>query len=74
MREIVGSIQHVNGIVSEISVASTEQSDGVSQVGQAIGRMDETTKRNSAPVEESAAAGPRLPLRPPVLPWRCHPL
>jgi methyl-accepting chemotaxis protein len=75
MREIVDSIQHVNDIVSEISVASTGQSDGGSQVGQAIGQMDETTQRNAAPVEESAAAaGPRLPLQPTVLPWQRHAL
>jgi len=60
MHEIVGSIERVTQITSEISTASAEQSSGVAEVGQAIGRMDETTQQNAALVEQSAAAASAL--------------
>jgi methyl-accepting chemotaxis protein len=60
MGEIVKSIQRVTAIVGEISAASSEQSTGVGQVGQAITRMDQTTQQNAALVEESAAAAESL--------------
>ncbi len=56
MQEIVSSIQRVTDIMSEISHASTEQSLGVRQVGEAIAQMDQTTQQNAALVEQSAAA------------------
>ncbi|WP_206956666.1 methyl-accepting chemotaxis protein [Trinickia acidisoli] len=60
MTEIVGAIQRLAVIVGEISSASAEQSIGVEQVGQAVGQMDQTTQRNAALVEESAAAAESL--------------
>jgi methyl-accepting chemotaxis protein len=60
MDEIVVAIQRVTGTVNEISVASTEQSSGVSQVGQAVARMEQTTQQNAALVEQSAAAAESL--------------
>ena len=60
MGEIVKSIQRVTAIVGEISSASSEQSTGVGQVGQAITQMDQTTQQNAALVEESAAAAESL--------------
>lgn len=60
MEEIVQSIRHVTDLVGEISAASTEQSAGVSQVGEAIVQMDQVTQRNAALVEESAAAAASL--------------
>ena len=60
MTEIVGSIRRVTDIVSEISAASREQSAGVSQVGEAITQMDQTTQQNAALVEEGAAAAESL--------------
>jgi methyl-accepting chemotaxis protein len=56
MQDVVASIARVSDIVGEISVASREQSTGVTQIGEAIAQMDEATQRNSALVEESAAA------------------
>ena len=47
-------------IVGEISVASSEQSTGVAQVGEAIMQMDQVTQQNAALVEESAAAASSL--------------
>ena len=60
MEEIVGSIRRVSDIVAEIAAASVEQSAGVSQVGEAVSQMDQTTQQNAALVEESAAAADSL--------------
>jgi methyl-accepting chemotaxis protein len=42
--------------MGEISAASQEQSLGVSQIGEAVTQMDQTTQQNAALVEEMAAA------------------
>ena len=55
MGEIVGSIRRVSDIVAKITSASVEQSSGISQVGDAVGQMDQVTQQNAALVEESAA-------------------
>jgi myosin heavy subunit len=60
MTEVVSSIRRVTDLVGEISAASSEQSQGVSQVGEAITQMDSTTQQNAALVEESAAAAESL--------------
>ena len=60
MADIVASIQRVTDIMGEISAASTEQSQGVAQVGEAITQMDQATQQNAALVEESAAAAAAL--------------
>jgi methyl-accepting chemotaxis protein len=60
MTEVVGAIRRVTDIMGEISAASIEQSAGVSQVGEAIGQMDQVTQQNAALVEESAAAAESL--------------
>ena len=60
MTEIVNSIKRVTDIMGEISAASTEQSAGVGQVGQAITDMDQATQQNAALVEQSAAAAESL--------------
>ena len=60
MQEIVESVTRVTHIMSEISVASKEQTDGIQQVNQAINQMDEVTQQNAALVEEAAAAASSL--------------
>ena len=60
MGEIVESIRRVSDIVADIAAASTEQSNGVQQVGEAVSQMDQATQRNAALVEESAAAAESL--------------
>ena len=60
MTEIVSSIKRVTDIMTEISHASTEQSSGVLQVGEAVSQMDQATQQNAALVEESAAAAQSL--------------
>jgi methyl-accepting chemotaxis protein len=54
--DIVSSIQRVTGIMTEITLASDEQSVGISQVNQAIAQMDQVTQQNASLVEEAAAA------------------
>lgn len=46
--------------MAEISAASTEQSQGVAQVGEAVTQMDHVTQQNAALVEEMAAAAASL--------------
>src|SRR5256885_8206510 len=58
--EVVAAIGRVTDIMGEISSASTEQSSGVAQVGEAVTQMDQTTQQNAALVEESAAAAASL--------------
>jgi len=60
MTEVVSSIRRVTDIMGEISAASTEQSQGVAQVGEAVSQMDQVTQQNAALVEESAAAAESL--------------
>lgn len=60
MSEIVAAIQRVTDIVRDISAASSAQSQGVSQVGEAIGQMDQTTQQNAALVEQMAASANSL--------------
>ena len=60
MDEIVNAVKRVTDIMGEISAASSEQSQGIEQVNQAIAQMDETTQQNAALVEEAAAAAESL--------------
>jgi methyl-accepting chemotaxis protein len=63
MTEVVSSIKRVTDIMQEITAASIEQSQGVSQVGDAVTQMDQVTQQNAALVEESAAAAESLKLQ-----------
>jgi methyl-accepting chemotaxis protein len=56
MQEIVLSVKKVTDIMGEISVASREQTSGIEQINAAIAQMDNVTQKNSALVEETAAA------------------
>ncbi|MFO1330405.1 MAG: methyl-accepting chemotaxis protein [Rubrivivax sp.] len=60
MTEIVESIRRVSMIMNEIHGATSEQSAGVAQIGQAVAQLDQTTQQNAALVEESAAAAESL--------------
>jgi methyl-accepting chemotaxis protein-1 (serine sensor receptor) len=60
MTEVVNSIGRVTDIMREISAASSEQSAGVSQVGEAVIQMDQVTQQNAALVEQMAAAASSL--------------
>ena len=53
-------MQQVNDIIGRISVASTEQADGIAEVNRAVGQMDDMTQQNAALVEQAAAAAESL--------------
>jgi methyl-accepting chemotaxis protein len=60
MGHIVASVRQVNDIIERISVASTEQADGIAEVNHAVGQMDDMTQQNAALVEQAAAAAESL--------------
>ena len=60
MSEIVASVQRVSDIISEITAASAEQSQGIGQVNQSVMQLDQMTQQNAALVEEAAAAATSL--------------
>ncbi len=60
MAEIVSSVQRVTDVVNEISVAASEQSDGLGGVNGAVTQIEQSTQQNAALVEQSAAAAASL--------------
>ncbi len=60
MGDIVASVRQVNDIIGRISIASTEQADGIAEVNKAVGQMDGMTQQNAALVEPAAAAAESL--------------
>lgn len=63
MQEIVDSVKRVTGIMSEITAASSEQTDGIEQINQAITPMDQVTQQNAALVEQAAATAESLQIQ-----------
>ncbi|MDD2882404.1 MAG: methyl-accepting chemotaxis protein [Rhodoferax sp.] len=60
MNDIVQSVRKVVDVIGEITAASGEQSDGISEINGAIGNLDQMTQQNAALVEQSAAAAESL--------------
>jgi methyl-accepting chemotaxis protein len=60
MEDIVSSVNGVTKVMLEISSASSEQTQGIKQVNQAIMEIDDVTQQNAALVEEAAAAAETL--------------
>jgi methyl-accepting chemotaxis protein len=60
MQAIVGSVNSVTTIMSEISSAADEQTRGIQEVNRAVAQLDEMVQQNAALVEESAAAAATL--------------
>ena len=50
------SVQQVNELISEIAVASREQSSGVEEMNKALMQLEGMTQQNAALVEEAAAS------------------
>ena len=63
MTEVVSAIRRVTDLMSQISAASSEQSLGVAQVGEAVTHMDQVTQQNAALVEEMASAADSLKMQ-----------
>ena len=60
MNEIVTRVKRVSDLITDISTATSEQSSGIAQVGQAMAHLDQITQQNAALVEQSAAASESL--------------
>jgi methyl-accepting chemotaxis protein len=60
VKDIVGGIERVAGIMTGIVASSREQSNGIAQVTQSVAQMDQTTQQNAALVEEAAATATAL--------------
>jgi methyl-accepting chemotaxis protein len=60
MNEIVDHVQRVSQMIGELALASNEQSQGITQVGDALQQLDQVTQQNAALVEETAAAAESL--------------
>jgi methyl-accepting chemotaxis protein len=60
LKEINVKARQVTELVGEIAKASTEQTQGLSQVNTAVSQMDHVTQSNAASAEETAAAAEEL--------------
>ncbi|MDD5297304.1 MAG: methyl-accepting chemotaxis protein [Rhodocyclaceae bacterium] len=60
MEQVVTAFRDVAGLVTEISLASKDQAQGMDQVTKAVTQMDHVTQHNAALVEEAAAAAESL--------------
>lgn len=60
MNEIVTKSRQVDELAAEVAGASNEQIQGITQINNAVGQMDEVTQANAASAEESAAAAEEL--------------
>ncbi|MOA30991.1 Methyl-accepting chemotaxis protein III [compost metagenome] len=60
MADVVAAVRRVTDIIDEISAASQEQSDGITQVNSAVAQMDQVTQQNAALVQEASAASASL--------------
>jgi len=60
MDSIVSEVKRVSDLITEITVATEEQTRGITQVGAAVIQLDQVTQQNAALVEESAAAAESL--------------
>ncbi|QGY28177.1 methyl-accepting chemotaxis protein [Pantoea cypripedii] len=58
--EVVNSVKSVADIMGEITIASNEQSSGISEINLAITQMEAVTQQNAALVQEASAASQAL--------------
>lgn len=60
MQDLVAAVQRVSDIMDEIAAASTEQSNGIGQVNQAVAQMDQVVQQNASLVQEAARSANQL--------------
>ncbi|MGR3173778.1 MAG: methyl-accepting chemotaxis protein [Candidatus Scalindua sp.] len=60
LQDIVKNVKKATDLTKEIKNASVEQSEGISQVNNAIQQMDEITQGNAASAEETASASEEM--------------
>jgi methyl-accepting chemotaxis protein len=57
---ILGDVEAVDALVTEIAVASREQAKGVGEISKAVGQLDQVTQQNSSVAQESATSVSKL--------------
>ncbi len=67
MQGIVSGTTKVSDLVAEIEAASKEQSEGIGQVTEGLGQIDQVTQQATANAEETAAQFSARPVAPPTL-------
>ncbi|MBC7664327.1 MAG: chemotaxis protein [Caulobacter sp.] len=60
IRDIVDQAQRVRQLIGEISMATSQQTEGIGQISNAVAQLDTVTQENAALVEEAAAASDNL--------------
>lgn len=60
LEEIVVEVGKVTDFISDIASASKEQAQGIGQINEGLGRVDQVTQQNSASSEELAAASEEM--------------
>jgi methyl-accepting chemotaxis protein len=60
MDDIVSQVHEVTALITRIADASIDQQTGISQVGEAIGVLNQTTQQNADLVQQSASASTSL--------------
>ena len=63
MKEIMQSVGQVTGLLSEISGALQQQSEGIAHVNTAVAHMDSTNQENAALVMQATQAAAALNAR-----------
>jgi methyl-accepting chemotaxis protein len=58
--KVLNSAGNAADLVGEISAASSEQAQGISQISKAIAEMDKVVQQNAANAEESASASEQM--------------
>ncbi|SDX32656.1 methyl-accepting chemotaxis sensory transducer with Pas/Pac sensor [Roseicitreum antarcticum] len=60
LRQIVGSVTEIAGLVSDIAVTSRQQSANLVEINSAVNQLDQSTQQNAARLEETTAASEGL--------------
>lgn len=60
LTEILESVTKMSQLNQEISTASSEQANGITQIGKAMNQLDQVTQVNAASSEEAAASAEEL--------------
>ena len=58
--DIVGHVSEVDGMVSDITIASEEQSKGISEISRAMGQLDQATQINADSSRQMAFSAEEL--------------
>jgi len=60
MDDIVEQVKKVSAMIADISLATAQQTEGITQVSQAVNHLDQVTQENATLVGQSAAAAEGL--------------